>query len=148
MRFKTKIDWWFHPVALVCLGMPIAFAVAPEGFWGPRTHSDVAADILVWVVLGVLLVLGLLLAFSVYVDGYYELEDEQLRIRFGPLMNKRIPYRDITGMTQARNPLAGPAASLDRVAIEYSVGIVREIVLISPRGKQEFMRELSRRTAR
>jgi hypothetical protein len=69
---------------------------------------------------------------------------DHLRIRCGPV-DSRIALSAITGITATRNPASSPALSLDRLQIDYGQG---QSVMISPRDKESFIRDLDLDLAR
>ncbi|MBT3222542.1 MAG: PH domain-containing protein [Proteobacteria bacterium] len=71
----------------------------------------------------------------------YELTDTELVITM-VLLLKRIPLDDITDATRSWNPLSSPAMSLRRIHITTRCGMG---VLISPKDRDEFMRDLAER---
>lgn len=72
----------------------------------------------------------------------YTLTTERLLIRCGPL-RYRVSLAAIDSVQPSRNPLSSPAASLDRLLIEWNDR--RRKILISPTPKAEFLRELNAR---
>lgn len=69
----------------------------------------------------------------------YTIRDEELLIRCGPF-RQRLPLASIDRVRPSRNPLSSPAASLDRLSIQWNDE--RKRVLISPVDKMEFMNTL------
>jgi hypothetical protein len=130
MKFKSKIDWWFHLTVLFVLFTSIwTFAM------GIRDKEITA------VVVGVsLLVIDILLVLPIYFFTYYTLLDTSLHIRCG-LYNKRIAYNNITEIHETRDPSASVGLSLDRISVNCSQGKI----LISPKNKHEFIRLLKQR---
>ena len=86
---------------------------------------------------------GVLIVGSIYAGVifpfYYELEDENLLIRFG-CVRSRIPYHSIKKVTPTRNPISSPALSLDRLYVD--TGNVLS-VNISPADKSRFLKYLA-----
>lgn len=72
----------------------------------------------------------------------YALGDGTLLIRCGPF-RYRVPLGAIDSVSASRNPLSSPACSLDRLLIKWDEG--RRRILISPFGKDDFLRDLARR---
>lgn len=138
MKYKSKIDWWFHLVILLCLSACVLTIVLSIKY--PNVTS---------IIVGVLICLSVaLLAFPIYFNTIYTLEEAALHIRCGLCMNKRIAYKDIKTMLETRDPSASAGLSLDRISIIYSkINGNTDEVLISPRNKQEFIKVLSERIA-
>ncbi len=63
-----------------------------------------------------------------------------MRVRFG-VIKQTIKYGDIVHVVPTRNPLSSPALSLDRLEIKFG----DTWVLVSPKDKEEFMRDLASR---
>lgn len=79
--------------------------------------------------------------WALYGTGYGFLGSE-LRIHSGPFV-WRVPLADVDRVKPTRNPLSGPAPSLDRLEVRYGGG--RRFVLISPEDKGGFLRALAAR---
>ena len=73
----------------------------------------------------------------------YTLTDTDLRVRSGPF-RWRVPLHEIRSIAPTHNPLSSPALSLDRLRIEHGE---RKWLMISPRDKDGFLRELESRRA-
>ena len=134
MKFKSKIDWWFHlTVVFSLLGtmLPIVLGIV----------YGITSALIVGIV--VMLIVEGVLVLPIYFNTYYILEESALHIRLGLCMNKRISYNNIKNMYETKNPLASAGMSLDRIFIQYSEGEV----LISPKNKQEFIKQLNERMA-
>lgn len=131
MKFKSKIDWWFHLTVLFVLFMSIWPLI-------PAIKDNVTAAI---VVSAILLIVDAFLVLPIYFFTYYTLEDTALHVRCGLCMNKRIAYSDINGIHETKDPSASVGLSLDRISIHYSNGEI----LISPKNKQEFISMLKQR---
>ena len=140
MKFKSKIDWWFHLTVffIVALGcaMPIALGMMLNSLSSLFTGIIISAFTLGFV-------------FPMYLNTYYTLEDEALLIRCGFCVNKRIPYKEVTSIFETRDPSASVGLSLDRISINYNIlgrkYFSKGEVLISPKNKQEFIRLLQQR---
>lgn len=130
--FNAKVDTWLLvPIAgstVVCLsGAWLALSEGGQGRWATALILLVSAAIPVWIVL----------------STSYRLGRTQLRVRCGPF-RWTIPLAEIRDVRPTRNPLSSPAPSLDRLRIDYGD---RRSVMISPRDKEGFLRELEARTA-
>ncbi|SFC44743.1 PH domain-containing protein [Flexibacter flexilis DSM 6793] len=69
----------------------------------------------------------------------YTIDSDKLTIKCGFLYNKSIDIKTITKIMETNNPLSSPAASLDRLEINYGKF---ESVLISPKQKSEFINDI------
>jgi hypothetical protein len=81
------------------------------------------------------------LLVSVLYGTAYTLEPGRLRARCGPFTST-VPLASVGSVVSTRNPLSGPALSLDRLAIRGADG--RTLLLVSPRDRAGFLRELVR----
>ena len=132
MKFKSKIDWWFHLVVAVFILVPIL----------SFSFSSYTLILLIGIVFVVFCVLVIL---PMYFFTYYILDETTLLIR-GGLYYKRISYKYIERITESRYPWASCAAlSYDRIEILYTKGL--GVVYISPKEKQEFIKQLNQRIA-
>lgn len=131
--YRSRIDPWV--LAVLIPAMAAAAYVALQSFasnpFVPWSFSALIA------VVGVGLPLWLLLA------TYYRFDGPDLVVRSGPF-RWRIPLVAITGVTPTSELLSSPALSLDRLKITYGQG---RSIMISPRDKQDFLRELELRRA-
>jgi Bacterial PH domain len=72
----------------------------------------------------------------------YEILSSELTVRCG-LRRWRIPLSSIQDVRPTRNSSSAPAWSLDRVQIDYLKDEETRSILISPKDKSAFMRELA-----
>ncbi len=72
----------------------------------------------------------------------YEILPSELTVRCG-LRCWRIPVSTIQGVRPTRNSSSAPAWSLDRLQIDYLKDGVTRSLLISPKDKSAFMREIA-----
>ena len=130
MKFKSKIDWWFHLVVVVFIMVPILSFFL----------SSYALILLIGTVFAVLCIL---IVLPMYFFTYYTLGDTSFLIR-GGLYYKRIPYKNIERLTETRFPWSScTALSYDRIEILYTNGL--GVIYISPKDKQEFIKQLKLR---
>ncbi|MBI2956490.1 MAG: PH domain-containing protein [Acidobacteria bacterium] len=131
MRFVSKVDSGF---ALV-----VAAACLAGASFGLR---EVARGHAVgW--LAVVFLPAVLLLFTWPIT--YELAASELLIRSGLVLRWRIPLEAIEEVRETRNPLSSPAWSLDRLEVRYRRPASSGVILISPRDKAAFLRELAAR---
>lgn len=79
--------------------------------------------------------------WQMYTQSYYRLEQDVLRIKFGPF-NLSVAYADITAIKPSKKILSGLALSFDRVAIYKHEKLWQ---LISPADKERFIQEVKKR---
>ncbi|GIV58315.1 MAG: hypothetical protein KatS3mg042_1228 [Rhodothermaceae bacterium] len=132
--YPSKIDRWLLVVLVLSYGA--GFAACLQALVAPDTPADR------WVGAGalVLLLATLLLVFPCR----YHLTDTLLLVRCG-VLRYRIPLDTIERIRPTRNPLASAALSLDRLQIDYRKGTFSRTVLISPRDREAFLRDLAAR---
>lgn len=66
----------------------------------------------------------------------YTISNNQIRIQCGFLYDETITINNIISITETRNPLSSPAASLDRLELKLENSYS---VLISPKERDEFI---------
>jgi hypothetical protein len=128
--FPSKVDWWYYLV-IGGLVAAIGFSAYAVLVIEPQEASRVLPG------LGLTALLGLGLPLWLLFSTGYTLEPTVLRVRSGPFSWK-VPLADIRSVRPTRNPLSGPALSLDRLKIEHAGGWL----MISPADKEGFLREL------
>jgi len=69
----------------------------------------------------------------------YTINKDRLRIQSGFLYDETIYINNVISLTETRNPLSSPAASLDRLELKLKSS---HIILISPKEKDEFINHL------
>ena len=131
MIHRSKIDMWLIVVLLAGFSIGAFGAVA-------AVLEGKAPLIVPLIALPVMAALFLWLPFTIR----YEIEAAELCIRFGPF-RWRIEVRAIREIRPSRNPLSAPAASLDRLRIEYEVRGGHRFALVSPSDKAAFLRDLA-----
>lgn len=128
---RSKVDTWLALVLV--LGFLGTAAGMVVGVTEGRIPAVVAAIILL-----VDAPLMLWLPFSIR----YGIGAGELRLSCGPF-RWRIPVDAIREVRPTRNPLSAPAASLDRLRIDYTVRGKDRMALVSPRNKEAFLEDLA-----
>jgi membrane protein YdbS with pleckstrin-like domain len=132
--FASKVDGWLAAVLILS-------ALVSLGAAGFLLLTDPSGGL---AVAAVLVLLGVALPLWLMASTRYTLTDSELRVVSGPF-RWRVPLREIRAVTATRNPLSSPALSLDRLRIDYGRA---QWLMISPREKENFLRELEvRRSA-
>lgn len=130
--FRSKVD---TSLVLVIVG---AFAVVPvvgAAVGGPELSWT---GVVSWGGVGVAVVWWL------HHSTTYTFSEFELLVRSTGL-SWHVPLRDIRAVTPTREPLAGPALSLNKLRIDYGpLGSV----MISPAARELFLQELEKRRAR
>lgn len=131
MRYRSKIDWW---LAAIIVSLPLVLLVLAAALvLVGETEAALGIG------LALLAVIGVYVAVVWPVE--YILEADALVVRFG-LVRSRIPYSSIRSVRATRIPIASPALSLDRLAIDASRGLP---VIIAPADRERFVAELAAR---
>jgi membrane protein YdbS with pleckstrin-like domain len=137
MIYPTKKDTWL--VLIVAIGGFVLFVqvinlIIVKGFHHPET----------WILCSVFIFyFGVLMLLAYPVN--YEIKTLTLEIRSGILLHYKIPLSSIFRVVPTRNPLSSPAWSLDRLRIDYLKNSKKRVILISPKDKKIFLRELIER---
>ncbi|SFW12961.1 PH domain-containing protein [Nitrosovibrio sp. Nv17] len=129
--YRSRIDAWIA-IALglgAALPLVVVFPAALDAS-GPAALIAFSTAVLPAVLLG-WLIRGL----------GYTLTRKELRVRCGPFF-WIVPLETIHAVVPTRSPLSSPALSLDRLRIDYGHG---NALMISPRDKEDFLRELGAR---
>lgn len=133
MIHRSKKDTW---VLLILLSVLIPLAVGIFLLIGIDVNRSLG-----WSLFIIGANTGLVILLLTY-PLRYEILPSQLTVRCG-LMRWRIPLSSIQEIRPTRNPLSAPAWSLDRLQIDYSKNGERRSLLISPKDKSAFMREIA-----
>jgi hypothetical protein len=90
---------------------------------------------------GLLVFILLVAAFAFYTiySITYEITGKELIIRCGLVFKRTVLITAIRRIRHTRNPLSAPAASLDRLELQFNK---YDTILISPKEKQSFIGEL------
>ena len=90
-----------------------------------------------------IILLILVLAFITFLltSIKYTIENQNLNIKAGFLINQNINIMNIESIKKSKNILSSPAASLDRIEI---IENNKNSILISPKNKIEFIEELKK----
>lgn len=126
--YRSKIDAWMLGVLLMGMAvaafgvshLPPAMPPLARGF--AHAVAVIAIGLPLWVLLSTRYVLG----------------PQTLSVRSGPF-SWNIPLAGISAVAPSSSTLSSPALSMDRLRIDYGAG---KSLLISPRDKARFMREL------
>ena len=131
MRFRSKIDWWLYIVFVGWIAGNIwaILSYAINGGLGALIITISFTPFTVLLILPVLL------------KTYYELGDEELKIRSGLGKGRSINYNQIVSASETKNPTSSPALSMDRLEIKFrhKSGRVSDSIIISPKDKETFL---------
>ncbi len=123
--YRSKMDWWvFLAVgASAFIGVRVVLRLLEEGWPAPALIVALA---------GFVVPLWFFLATS------YRLTPDTLYVRFG-LFRWKIPLKLVRSVKESREMTSAPALSTDRLRIDYGAS---DYILISPKDKQQFLRDL------
>ncbi|MGY6557886.1 MAG: PH domain-containing protein [Nitritalea sp.] len=124
--FPSKIAWGLLVFPLLLIGIVVSLFLS-EGIG--------------WLALLLFLPVAFFLG-HLFVNTRYTLENENLHVRCGWLVNTKIEVQAIKEITETRDPQSAPALSLDRLALTYGTW---DRILISPKDKQAFIHALQQR---
>lgn len=110
--FKSKIDRALVIFLCVLLGPVIILMIVIQSWLGLSILVATTAFIL-----------------HLFTSTYYQIEDDQLRIKSGFIYNKIIPISTIKCIVKSKNILSSPTLSFDRIEIRFGNG---DYLLISP----------------
>ncbi|WP_201579254.1 PH domain-containing protein [Psychrobacter sp. Pi2-52] len=134
--FVSKVDFW---LGLLLWGLSLFTVTVPLWQWQRGAHKSFIQTILMTVILIPFAALMLIPFFGTE----YILTNDQLQVDSGFSVQK-IEITDITYITPTRSMSSAPALSLDRIKISYQ----DEEILISPKDKSRFYREIQARNPR
>ncbi|MBO0322059.1 PH domain-containing protein [Muricauda sp. CAU 1633] len=120
--YSSKVDLWLLAFILLVCGGGIVYSIG-------QAH---------WV--SVAIQVGILLIIVLFLDSFsYEIKEKIVLVKSFSWIVKEIPIESITEIIETNNPVASPAASLDRLEIVY--GKYKSII-ISPEDKTGFIDHL------
>ena len=133
MKFKSKIDWWFHLVGILTFLM---------GLW--VLGISISDGSLAGRIIGVFLLLtDLLLILPIWINTNYTLEQKSLVVKCGLGRPLEIPYEKITAVEESISAIASSALSRDRLAVNFLKDRSPESIFVSPNDKAEFAKQLN-----
>ena len=134
IRYKSKKDTWLIviiAVAFLISLLSLILTILTPGALQQGGWVSVVVVIVVWAFVA-----------SLIWPLYYELTPTELIVR-GGLLHWEIPLNSIQQVRPTHNMLASPALSLDRLRIEYNQNDKTRFMLISPKDKSGFLRNLA-----
>ncbi len=134
MTFPTKVDLWAKVLLIFCL----LYAIVCLGFGIYYIFYNLVTAL---IFIGSALVMLILLITLVWPISY-TLRESDLLVKFG-WVKLKIAYTDISDVCTTKSWLAGPALSMDRLAITHK----SLSTIISPSDKDKFLEELGKRVS-
>ena len=130
-KYKSKIDWW---VIIVLTGSSLLLLTLVYNFDSQNLHEDI-----IFSVVFSSLALVVLLPIP---TTYYIVDGEILKIH-SIFLKWEIPLSSIEKIKETSDSLSAPALSLDRIKIEYKKDDIHKSIMVSPRNKTEFIKQVS-----
>ena len=134
IRYKSKKDAWL--IGIIAIAFLISLISLTLTVITPGAIQQGG-----WVSVVVVAVVWAFIASLIW-PLYYEITPTELIVR-GGLLHWEIPLSSIQQVRPTHNMLASPALSLDRLRIEYSQKDKTRFMLISPKDKSSFLRNLA-----
>ena len=134
IRYKSKKDAWL--IGIIAIAFLISLISLTLTVITPGAIQQGG-----WVSVVVVAVVWAFIASLIW-PLYYEITPTELIVR-GGLLHWEIPLSSIQQVRPTHNMLAYPALSLDRLRIEYSQKDKTRFMLISPKDKSSFLRNLA-----
>ena len=131
--YRSAVDWWMALIIVGCELLVIWAAV-------DAAMEKGAVD---WMTL--LVAIGCSAIFIPMFGIKYVMYEEHLLVSMSIFGKIRIAYKDIVEVKKSCNPLSSPALSLKRVQIDYIQSGVHRMVLISPKNREVFIKEIEDR---
>lgn len=129
MVFESKVDNWL--LLIVGLAMAMSLSAFSVLLFVQPTVPNVFLALFI-------LPVGVILPLWVLISTKYTVTQNELKVRSGPF-KWVIARKDISSITETRNPLSNPALSLDRLLICYGND---KKLMVSPEDKEGFLKAL------
>jgi hypothetical protein len=134
MVYGSKKDWWL--VGLVWCGVGAPFLIGLYNIFAPGGDLQLG-----WALVRVgVVTCAVVLILTFPLD--YEINTTHIVARSG-VMRWRVSLDSIDEVSPTRNPASAPTWSLDRLRIEYRKDGRMRTLLIAPKDKHAFMRDLA-----
>ena len=130
--YKSKIDWWL--IIVLAGSSLLLLTLLYNSFDVQNYHADILFSVLV---VALALVIWLPIATT-----YYVIDGEILKIH-SIFLKWEIALNSIEKIEETSDSLSAPALSLDRIKIEYKKEGIHKSIMVSPRYKTEFIKQLS-----
>ncbi len=121
--YKSGISYWLLSILLIVLSTVSILLYLDGAPW--------YALLLVFALFAFIL--------QLFVNTYYIIEEDVLKIRSGFLYKLNVDIHQIKKIEETNSPLSSPAASFDRIEIIYNKF---DSVIISPKEKQIFIQDI------
>jgi|SRR5215471_13070788 len=138
IRYRSKKDAWLIAIIAVAFLITLISLILTLITPGALQQGG-------WVSVVVVVVVWAFVASLIW-PLYYEITPSDLIVRSG-LLHWNIPLSSIQQVHPSHNMLTPPALSLDRLRIEYLQNGKTRFMLISPKDKTGFLRDLAQNSA-
>ena len=131
--YRSRVDWWLGGILIGTEVMMLWMSIVPV-LQGEKPD---------WFIIGttVFTSVFILPLFAIK----YVMYDGHLLISMSIYGKVRVRYENIQKMEKTWNPLSSAALSLRRLQIDYMENGVRQMILISPKDRDGFMKEIEKR---
>jgi len=128
-EFKSKVGYKILiPILILLIGMMMLPLL-------------IAAPTQVLITMGVIFVPTTAFILHVFFQTSYQIDNNHLKIKCGFLYRSTLDISNITSISNTRDLISSPAASLDRIELKYGKW---DSVIISPADKTGFVNELKK----
>lgn len=121
--YKSGISYWLFGILLLVFSTITVLLILDNAPWYAL----------------VLIIAVFIFVIQLFINTYYVIDKELLKIKSGFLYNANIDIHSIRKIEESNSPLSSPAASFDRLEIIYNK---YDTILISPKDKQLFIQDI------
>lgn len=130
IMYRSAVDWWLGLILLGSEFMLLWFAIEPMIKKGEIDWATM------------LIAIGTSLILIPLFDIKYILYSEHMLVSMSIYGKARVRYKDIVSVKKTFNPLSSAALSLKRTQIDYVENGCHQMILISPKMRNDFLQIL------
>ncbi len=130
--YRSKVDWWLGLILGGTVGYMLWLTLLPI----------VKGEGVEWIIT-ITTIFTLLIIVPLFAIKYV-LYSDHLYVSCGIYGKVRVPYAAIDHIKETRNPISSAAMSLDRIQIDYTENGIHRMVLVSPKHKKEFLKQIEK----
>lgn len=134
MLYRSKIDFW---IVLLLLSMTFFLLYILYESKNIEAISEIIIISIVYIVIFYIVWLPIF-------NTKYQIKDDCIEVK-SMFFNWNIPLKEIININLCTSFLSAPALSISRVEIIYSVKGIRETIMISPKDRETFCKELDKK---
>jgi len=121
--YKSGISYWLFGILILVFSTITVLLILDNAPW-----------------FALLLIIAVFIfVIQLFINTYYVIDKESLKIKSGFLYNAIIDIHSIRKIEESNSPLSSPAASFDRLEIIYNK---YDSILISPKDKHSFIQDI------